>query len=350
MHVEFRRQTYSWSLAELALTIGLVEVGGLWTDARLGRRPGRAPGGPELLAAQGRLQPRDWRCSTARSPSPSSTPCRRPRSPSRCAGSADPRRARRRPRRRAAWSPSRSSAPPAIRARSSGASSSCPSPSSPRWSCRSAIIALLLSSLSSWAWVLVAPRADRRRPALPALRQGGARGQQRRAGLRLRPPRRAGLPRRGRHPADRRGGPRAAQRRAGGPLAAALPRRGTAPGRLRRERRGLVRRPGRPRRRLPPARASARPTGPLLVSLARADDDEAAALGRRGVSDLLGRPGHRRRRGSPATSRSATAAATSSPSPTATAPRWTRCSPTSTPRSGSSSCSPRSATTPTTTG
>jgi diguanylate cyclase (GGDEF)-like protein len=30
MHVEFRRQTYSWSLAELALTIGLVEVGGLW--------------------------------------------------------------------------------------------------------------------------------------------------------------------------------------------------------------------------------------------------------------------------------------------------------------------------------
>ena len=31
MHVEFRRQTYSWSLAELALTIALVEVGGLWT-------------------------------------------------------------------------------------------------------------------------------------------------------------------------------------------------------------------------------------------------------------------------------------------------------------------------------
>ena len=31
MHVEFRQQTYSWSLAELALTIGLVEVGGLWT-------------------------------------------------------------------------------------------------------------------------------------------------------------------------------------------------------------------------------------------------------------------------------------------------------------------------------
>jgi hypothetical protein len=31
MHVEFRRQTYSWSLAELALVIGLVEVGGLWT-------------------------------------------------------------------------------------------------------------------------------------------------------------------------------------------------------------------------------------------------------------------------------------------------------------------------------
>jgi diguanylate cyclase (GGDEF)-like protein len=30
MHVEFRRQTYSWSLAELALTIALVEVGGLW--------------------------------------------------------------------------------------------------------------------------------------------------------------------------------------------------------------------------------------------------------------------------------------------------------------------------------
>ena len=30
MHVEFRQQTYSWSLAELALTIALVEVGGLW--------------------------------------------------------------------------------------------------------------------------------------------------------------------------------------------------------------------------------------------------------------------------------------------------------------------------------
>jgi diguanylate cyclase (GGDEF)-like protein len=30
MHVEFRRQTYSWSLAELALTIALVEVGGFW--------------------------------------------------------------------------------------------------------------------------------------------------------------------------------------------------------------------------------------------------------------------------------------------------------------------------------
>ena len=30
MHVEFRRQTYSWSLAELALVVGLVEVGGLW--------------------------------------------------------------------------------------------------------------------------------------------------------------------------------------------------------------------------------------------------------------------------------------------------------------------------------
>jgi diguanylate cyclase (GGDEF)-like protein len=30
MHVEFRRQTFSWSLAELPLTIALVEVGGLW--------------------------------------------------------------------------------------------------------------------------------------------------------------------------------------------------------------------------------------------------------------------------------------------------------------------------------
>ncbi|MCW2636466.1 MAG: diguanylate cyclase/phosphodiesterase [Blastococcus sp.] len=30
MHVEFRRQTYSWSLAELALVVALVEVGGLW--------------------------------------------------------------------------------------------------------------------------------------------------------------------------------------------------------------------------------------------------------------------------------------------------------------------------------
>jgi len=29
MHVEFRRQTYCWSLAELALTIALVQVGGL---------------------------------------------------------------------------------------------------------------------------------------------------------------------------------------------------------------------------------------------------------------------------------------------------------------------------------
>jgi diguanylate cyclase (GGDEF)-like protein len=30
MHVEFRRQTFSWSLAEFALTIALVQVGGLW--------------------------------------------------------------------------------------------------------------------------------------------------------------------------------------------------------------------------------------------------------------------------------------------------------------------------------
>ena len=30
MHVEFRRQTYGWSLAELALAVALVEVGGLW--------------------------------------------------------------------------------------------------------------------------------------------------------------------------------------------------------------------------------------------------------------------------------------------------------------------------------
>ena len=30
MHVEFRRQTYTWSLAELALTVALVTVGGLW--------------------------------------------------------------------------------------------------------------------------------------------------------------------------------------------------------------------------------------------------------------------------------------------------------------------------------
>ena len=82
----------------------------------------------------------------------------------------------------------------------------------------------------------------------------------------------------------------------------------------------------------------------------RADDEEAAALARRGVSDLLGAPIMHRGRRARATSRSATGAATSSPSPTATAPRWTRCSPTSTPRSGSSSCSPRSATTPTTTG
>ena len=38
MHVEFRRQTYSWSLAELALTIALVEVGGVWATVA---RPGR---------------------------------------------------------------------------------------------------------------------------------------------------------------------------------------------------------------------------------------------------------------------------------------------------------------------
>ena len=37
-------------------------------------------------------------------------------------------------------------------------------------------------------------------------------------------------------------------------------------------------------------RAVAADGGPLLVSLARADEEEAAALGRRGVSDLLGAP------------------------------------------------------------
>src|SRR3954463_9417002 len=30
LHVEFRRQTYLWSVSELALAIALVEVGGLW--------------------------------------------------------------------------------------------------------------------------------------------------------------------------------------------------------------------------------------------------------------------------------------------------------------------------------
>ena len=129
-----------------------------------------------------------------------------------------------------------------------------------------------------------------------------------------------------------------------------VPRRGAPAGRRRRERRGLVRRPGRPRRRLPPPRGGVAADGPVRVSLARADDEEAAALTRRGVSDLLGAAGHDRGRRARATSRSATGAATSSPSPTATARPWTRCSPTSTPPSGTSSCSPRSATTPTTTG
>ena len=248
MHVEFRRQTYSWSLAELAL------------DDRPGR--GRRPLGGRGLGR--RPRPSSWPC---RAYSPAKVvfnlgaraaarlrrrrrpagPAAAPTSPSPLAGSS--------------WSlavlvanlasaplhdrPSRSSAPPAIPGPQLWREQLVPIAVVSPVVVSVGIIALLLSSLSAWAWLLVAPGAHRRRAAVPAVRAGRPRGQQRRAGLRLRPPGGAGLPGRGGHPADRRGGPRAAQRRAGGALAAALPRRGAAPGRLRRERRGLVRRPGR---------------------------------------------------------------------------------------------------------
>ena len=79
--------------------------------------------------------------------------------------------------------------------------------------------------------------------ALPAVRHRHARGPQRGAGVRLRPPRGAGLAGRERHPADRRGRPRAAQRRPRRAVAAPVPRRGAPARGRRRERGGLVRRP-----------------------------------------------------------------------------------------------------------
>ena len=139
------------------------------------------------------------------------------------------------------------------------------------------IIALLLASLSSWAWLLVVPVLHRRRTAVPAVREGLPRRQQRRARLRLRPPRGAGLPGRGRHRADRR-------RRSGSCSTPSGWRSGCRPY-LDEEPRLVVSAengavwydgPGDPddvfRR-----RAVASDEGPLLVSLARADDEEAAA-------------------------------------------------------------------------
>ena len=194
------------------------------------------------------------------------------------------------------------------------------------------------------------PAAGRPGAALPPLRRGHPRGAQRRAGLRLRPPRRAGAARRGGHPADRRRPSASCSTpsawRCGCRPTSTRSRGWSSPPRTARS--GTTA-PATPTTSSAGARWPAA-DGPVLVSLARADDEEAAALG----PPRRLRPA-RRRRSSPrpasrATSRSATGAATSSPSPTATGPRWTRCSPTSTPRSGSSSCSPRSATTPTTTG
>ena len=75
MHVEFRRQTYSWSLSELALTISLVELGGAWTALVW------IVGLAVVMAVQSypprevRVQPRDACCCTHRWPSPSSMPC-----------------------------------------------------------------------------------------------------------------------------------------------------------------------------------------------------------------------------------------------------------------------------------
>ena len=186
-------------------------------------------------------------------------------------------------------------------------------------------------------------------PALPAVRQGHPRGQQRRAGLRLRPPGGAGLAGRGRHPADRRG-----VRELLNAERVAL----WLPPYLDEEPRLVVSAengavwydgPGDPddvfRRRA--VGSDRRPAAGLAGARRRRGGRRARPP--RGLRPAR-RAGDDRGRRARATSRSATAAATSSPSPTATGPRWTRCSPTSTPRSGSSSCSPRSATTPTTTG
>ena len=254
MHVEFRQQTYSWSLAELALTIGLVEVGGLWTTVAW------VVAMAALLSVQGTYSPAKVLFNLALAvlhgtvavavllvlpPVVVTEPL--------------------------GWI---SLILAVLVANLVGAlafsvavigTSGYPGPQLWREQLvpiavvspvvvSVGIMVLLLSTLSSWAWVLVLPVLTVVGPALPSVRPGGPRGQQRRARLRLRAAGGAGLPGRGRHAADRRGRPGAAQRGARGALAAALPRRGAAAGRLLRERRRLVRRPGRLRRRLPPAR------------------------------------------------------------------------------------------------
>ena len=195
--------------------------------------------------------------------------------------------------------------------------------------------------------------ADRPRAALPAVRTRHPRGQQRRARLRLRRP---GLeqvsPDEAGTRADRRRRAGPAQRRAGGAVAAAVPGRGadawSSPPRTARS--GTTARATRTTSsvaaRWPP------PRRPVLDLPARGPPRrQAAGLARRGLSPscwarrsttAAGEPGYLEVLRPPQRHRA--------PSPTATGPRWTPCSPTSTRRSGTSSCSPRSATTPTTTG
>ena len=279
---------------ELAFVMALVAVGGALDGPRAGRRRRRSPLAVQgYPPAEGRLQRGAWPCSRSAPPSRvlQLLPAGR-RSPSRPAGSAylwpsssanlvgalADRRRHHRHRRVSRPAAVARAARPGRRRRPGRR---CPSGS---WRC-------CCSSAHPVGLAAHPPLLVGRRPAVPPLRQGHPRGQQRRAGLRLRPPGGAGAAGRGRHPADRR-------RRSGSCSTPSAWRSGCRPTSTRSRAWSSPPRTARSGTTAPATRTtssaagrSARPTGPLLVSLARADDEE---IGRPGPARGL-RPARARR-------------------------------------------------------
>ena len=233
LDIEFRRQTFSVSPSEVALVIGLVEVGGVWTAvARVGavaivlaRRP---------AAAQGRLQPLPRRRRGLHRPArPLLLPPLQLDDPltwlslvlalvgghgGRDAADLPGDLAGRRvpglgvPLRRGA----RAGRGPAERRRRRDRAAA--------------------DRGDAWAWALIVPLGLAVVAIFRQSTHAVRRAAHRPAGLRLRPPGRAGHPRRGGHPGDRQRRPGAAQRGPGRAVAAALPGRGPAARRRRRRR------------------------------------------------------------------------------------------------------------------